>query len=139
MPVAVSEVLSDDTAEQFRILAGRECCTVSELASRAIEENVRCARFPGIWFITGGSGQRKATLRGGPSVWSVVFVARGYDMAPEKTAAHFERPIESIRLAFAYYAAYPHETDARLQRMEEIEENHYLLHPNVRVISVDEL
>jgi hypothetical protein len=60
-------------------------------------------------------------------------------MDAEKTAEHFQRPVAMIRLALAYYAAYPEEIDARLRRMEEIEENPSLLHPSVRVIDVDEL
>jgi hypothetical protein len=139
MPVTISARIPEETAEQLRSLAREEERTVSDIVNRAIDEHIRCARFPGIYFMTGGSGKRKAKLLGGPSVWSVVLVARGYDMDAEKTADHFEIPVTKIRLALAYYTAYPEEIDARLRRMEEIEENPYLLHPAVRVVHVEDL
>src|SRR5437660_433737 len=93
MAVTVSVRVPEETAEQLRAYAREEDRTVSEIVNRALDEYLRCARFPGIYFITGGSGRRKAKLLAGPSVWSVVFVARSCDMDPEKTAEYLEIPV----------------------------------------------
>jgi hypothetical protein len=139
MPVTISARVPEATAEQLRMQAREEDRTVSDIVNRAIDEYVRCARFPGIVFITGAGGRRKAKLLGGPDVWGVVFTARNHDMDPEKTAEYLQIPIASVRLALAYYGAYPEEIDARLRRMEELEDNPHLIHPSIRVIDVDKL
>src|SRR5436309_1224002 len=112
MAVTISARIPTETAEELRELAREEERTVSEIVNRAIQEYVRCARFPGIIFVTGGNGRRKAKLSGGPAVWSVVFTARNHDMDVEKTADYLQIPVSSVRLALAYYAEYPGETDA---------------------------
>lgn len=136
MSVTLSTRVAEDTLQRLRSAAAQEARSVSELANRAIEEYVRCTRFPGVFFVTGGNGQRKARVAGGPSVWSVVLVARELGMDPVKTAEHLEIPVEQARLALAYYYAYPHEIDARLRRLEEVDENPYLLGPRVRIMEV---
>jgi hypothetical protein len=118
--------VSAETGEQLQALARAEDRSVSELASRAIEEYIRQARFPGIRFMNTPTGERKAVLRSGHSVWGVVFNARGFAMEAQRTAAHLEVPVESVRLALDYYAAYPIEIDEHLARLEELPED---LHP----------
>jgi hypothetical protein len=139
MPITISARVPEETAEHLRMQARAEDRTVSEIVNRAIEEYLRCARFPGIFFITGGSGQRKAKLIGGPDVWSVVFTARNHEMDVEQTADYLRIPVASVRLALAYYAAYPEEIDARLRYMEEFEDDPQRFCPSIRVISVSDL
>jgi hypothetical protein len=135
MPVTISARVPPETAERLRECAQAEERTVSDIVNRALDEYVRSARFPGVVFVTGGSGRRKAKLLGGPDVWAVVFIARHYQMDHEKTAEHLEIPVTTVRLALAYYTAYPTEIDARLQRMEETDEDPSRL-PFVRVIQL---
>src|SRR5437763_1472933 len=113
MPVTVSARVSPETAERLRRQAVDEDRSVSELVNRAVEEHLRALRFPGIWFVTGGSGRRKAKLAGGPDVWSVILAARGQGMDAERTADYLEIPAAAVRLALAYYQAYPDEIDGR--------------------------
>jgi hypothetical protein len=128
-----------DTAERLKELARAENVPVPQLAGRAVEEYVRSARFPGIVFITGGSGQRKARLMGGTDVWSVIFIARCYDMDVAKTAEHLELPGRDVELALAYYRAYPEEIDQRLREMEEADADPIRLHPRVEVMKAADL
>jgi hypothetical protein len=138
MPVTISARLAPETAEHLKRVAEEEDRTLSDIVNRALNEYVRAARFPGIFFVTGASGKRKAKLAAGPDVWSVVFVARAYEMDAEETAEHFRIPVAAVRTALAYYAAHPEEIDSRLRRMEELDDDPQLLHPSVRVIRVSD-
>jgi hypothetical protein len=134
MPVTISARVTPETAERLREYAQLEDRSLSDIVNRALDEYVRSAGFPGIVFVTGGSGRRKAKLLGGPDVWSVIFIARSHDMNPEETAQHLEIPVASVRLALAYYEAYPDEIDARLRRTAEHDSNASRLLPFARVI-----
>src|SRR5438045_9173766 len=98
MAVTISARVPEETADQLRLLAREQDRTVSEIVNRALDEHVRSERFPGIYFVTGGGGRRKAKLLAGPAVWSVVFIARGCDMDSEKTAEHLELRGASLRV-----------------------------------------
>ena len=73
--VTISGSIPAETAQHLQRLAEQEGLTVSEIVERAVEEYVQCQRFPGILFVTGGSGRRKAVLREGGSIWGIVFNA----------------------------------------------------------------
>jgi hypothetical protein len=138
MAVTISARVPEETAEHLRSLAREEERTLSELVNRAVDEYVRCARFPGIVFVTGGSGRRRATLQGGGSVWGIVLNARGLDMDPERTAEWLQIPVAQVRLALAYYTAYPDEIDAHLRYIEEFDEDPKRFCPSIRVIKVSD-
>ena len=138
MSTSIPADIAPDTAERLEELARAENVPVTQLAGRAVAEYVRSARFPGIVFTTGGSGQRKARLIGGTNVWSVVFIARCYDMDVVKTADHLEIPERAVELALAYYQAYPDEIDRRLREMEEVEDDPTRLHPNLQVMKASD-
>lgn len=124
--LTIAARVSAETGERLQALARAEDRSVSELAGRAIEEYIRQARFPGIRFMNAPTGERKAVLRSGHSVWGIVFNARGFGMDAQKTAEHLVISVESVRLALDYYAAYPIEIDEHLARLEELPED---LHP----------
>lgn len=136
MPITISARVAPETAEQLRERAREEDRTVSDVVNRAIIEYLRAMRFPGIVFVTGGRGRRKAKLTGGPDVWEVVFVAQEYGMDAEKTAAHLAIPAATARLALAYYAAYPDEINARLKRMADFADAPERYAPGIRVFTV---
>jgi hypothetical protein len=110
--------------ERLRRESTREGVAMSQLAERYIEEGVRAAEFPGITFRPGPAG-RRAGLLGGPDVWEVV-----RDLQAARAAGR-EDPVAlvmrasglgegQVRLAAAYYAAYPDEIDARIEADEEL-------------------
>jgi hypothetical protein len=53
--------------------------TRSDLAKRLIDEGLRMAQHPGVYFVTGPAG-RRATLMRGPDVWEVVRAIRYMDL-----------------------------------------------------------
>lgn len=132
----VSTRLADQTVEELKRRAGEEDRTVSEIVSRAVEEHLRELAFPGIVFVGGGNGRRRAHLVGGPDVWEVVFMAKDCDMDPDRAAELLDLPIHAVRQALQYYRTYPEEIDARLRQMAEFEENPTLLCPGINVIAI---
>jgi hypothetical protein len=139
MPVTISARVPEETAEHLRMQARHEDRTVSEIVNRAIDEYIRSARFPGIFFITGGSGQRKPKLIGGPDLFTVVFTARSHEMDVERTADYLQISVASVRLALAYYAAYPEEIDERFRYMEEFANDPQRFWPSIRILNVSDL
>jgi hypothetical protein len=132
----VATEVSDETAEHLQELARLEGKTVAEIAGRAVEEYVRTMRFPGIIFVTGGNGRRKAKLLGGPDVWTVVFTARNHSMDVQETADYLGILLERVRLALAYYAVYPGEIDARLEAMDRPLEELLRQYPFAKVLDL---
>ena len=135
----IATSVSEETLVQLQALARSGGRTVEDLASRAIEEYVRCARFPAVRFIDTADGDRKAILPGGHSIWGIVFNARGFAMDADKTAEHLEIPVETVRQALAYYAAYPEEIDAHLRSLEEFAEDPQRFSSAVRVMNLSDL
>ena len=136
-PVTISARIRPDTAERLKDHASFEDRSVSDIVNRALEEYLRCDQFPGIHFVTGGSGRRKAKLLGGPDVWSVVFTAKNHEMDARRTAEYLAIPDNKVRLALAYYAAYPDEADARLRRMAEADNDPSSIHPSIQVFTIE--
>jgi hypothetical protein len=119
--------LDSGLLERLRRESAREGVAVSQLAERYIEEGVRAAEFPGITFRPGPAG-RRAGLVGGPDVWEVVRDLLAARSARRKdpvawvarTAGLGE---EQVRLAAAYYTAYPVEIEARIEADEELRQS----------------
>ena len=118
--------LDSRLVSKLKRLAASEGLTASQLAERYLEEGVQTAEFPGIVFRPGPTGRRPGLI-GGPDVWEVV---RDVQAA---RAARANDPIgivvrstdlgeEQVRLAVAYHARYPHETDRRIAAAEELEQ-----------------
>lgn len=70
---------------------------------------------PLIRFADGPSG-RRARLVGGPDVWEVVAVAQDNAGDLAETSAYLELPLGLVQAAAAYYAVYPQEIEARIER-----------------------
>jgi hypothetical protein len=110
MSQVVSLRLPDETAERLKVTARRTGRTVSEAASRSIEEWLRQEEFADIEF-RNFNGERHACLKGALPVWQLILVARDYGMDADKTAAHFRFPLHRVKAGFHYYEAYPQEID----------------------------
>jgi hypothetical protein len=98
----------------------------SRLAERYIDEGLRSEQFPGIVFRPGPTG-RRAGLAGGPDVWEVVADLRraadaGLDDPVAAVATSMTLDRSQVRLAAAYYDAYPDEVDERIRLNEEMAE-----------------
>jgi hypothetical protein len=119
MSQVVSLRLPDETARRLKLVAKRAKRSVNQVGAASIEEWLRMNEFAGIEFRTSGP-YRYAGLKHGPKVWSVIRVARLYDMDMRQTTDHFELPKEMIQTAFDYYAAYPGDIDAIIEEEESI-------------------
>jgi len=99
----------------------------SELAQRYIEEGLRMERHPGIVFRDGPAG-RRPTLRGGPDVWEMVPEIQGVALDDEEEigaiAAWMAMSTCQVKDAIAYYAEFPEEIDAWVERNERLADEH---------------
>ena len=98
----------------------------SASAERLIEEGLRLARHPWVFFRTGPAG-RRAVLMGGPDVWQVAgyFLDEPMDseQAIERAVDHtvelMGQPHHLVRAAVLYYLDYRDEIDAWIRRNDE--------------------
>jgi hypothetical protein len=138
-PVSVSGTVSRETLEYLESIALNEGRSIEEIAGRAVDEYVRSMRFPGIRFVGSTRYGRKAVVEGAPAVWSIVFTTRNHGMDLKKTAEFLQIPVEKVKQALEYYAAYPDETDSRLEQMTEFEEDPQRFCPSIRIVHASDL
>jgi hypothetical protein len=137
MSKVVSLRLPDATAARLQKLARRAGRSVSEFGARSLEEWLRENEFTDIDF-RDFQGRRHACLKGSIRLWKIIDVAEGYDFDPEKTAAHFGFPVERIKAAFNYHAAYPEEIDEYIAANRAITfEDLQRTFPDIGLIEVD--
>jgi hypothetical protein len=111
---------------RLKAQSARNGVSASQLAERYIDEGLRGEAFPGIVFRPGPAGRRAALLNG-PDVWEVVRDVRAareagvVDPFAAVTSAS-ELTDAQVRLAAAYYTAYPNEVDARIADEAELVE-----------------
>jgi uncharacterized protein (DUF433 family) len=83
-----------------------------------IEEAIRMSRAPGIVFVDARNGRRAAIAFTGLEVWEVIRFWKAH-RDWEVLRKEFEELSEpQLRAALNYYALYPEEIDARLEREE---------------------
>ncbi|MGH3077656.1 MAG: ribbon-helix-helix protein, CopG family [Gaiellaceae bacterium] len=118
--------LAASLVERLKAAGTREGISASQVAERYIDEGLRSEEFPGITFRPGPAG-RRAGLVGGPDVWEIVRDLRGAraagaDDAVALVAETSDLSEAQVRLASAYYAAYPDEIDERIAAEEALTE-----------------
>jgi len=126
MPSSPLSIRFDDVVlERLRRRAAGRDTTPSGLAQRLVDEGLRAQEFPGIVFRDGSSG-RRAGLAAGPDVWEVATALRDSelsgDAAVEDTAVGLGLGVGRVRVALAYYGAYPEEIDAEIAENERAAE-----------------
>ena len=92
----------------------------SAMSAELLEEAIRMRRAPGVVFGDGPAGRRAMLAGSGLDVWEVIATW-------EEVGESLEALVESypwltqpqLRAALGYYAMYPDEIDARLQREAE--------------------
>jgi hypothetical protein len=105
-------------------VAANRDLTLSSASNRLVDEALRMHEHPLITFKVGPAGQR-ARVVGGPDVWEVVGAVRSVrdsdpslvgDDALAVVAETSGVPLAFIRAALDYWAAYPAEVDAFIDR-----------------------
>lgn len=122
----MSEVVSvrfpTPVAERLRVRAASSAESASGLAQRLVDEGLRMDAHPGVVFRSGPSG-RRAALTGGPDVWEVVGLIRTIEPRGEEAIAEAAQWLSlsdaEVRVALAYYGAFPDEVEAGVEANEE--------------------
>jgi hypothetical protein len=105
--------------------------SLSAAANMLVDEGLRMMEHPGVIFQTGPTG-RRARLVPGPDVWEVVRAVRSAranepDLDEHELLAMLAGntgvAVPLIRVATAYWAAYPDEIDAEIDAADAAEEN----------------
>ena len=134
----VSLRLKETEAAYLTRQARRMQRTRSETAGLLLAEKLREEEFPLIEFRPTLTG-REAFLRGTRlKVWHVALHARDTardGRAAERIAKALAAPVEKVRAALDYYAAYPREVDAVLEELDSVTEEELRRSlPNLRVV-----
>jgi uncharacterized protein (DUF433 family) len=91
--------------------------TRTTVAERLLEEGLRLVEHPGIVFTDGAQGERRATIAGSRlDVWMVVETIRANGNSTEAAARYLDVPPAWIEVAARYFAAFPDEIDAEIER-----------------------
>jgi predicted transcriptional regulator len=117
----VSQVLSlripDKMAERLDRFARAmgNGSTRSKAGIILLEEALRESEFAGIEFRDSSIGRQAYLKASGLAVWEVIMVSRAYEMEADKTAQHFQRPLDWVQAALNYYTAYQREIDQAIE------------------------
>lgn len=116
MSHVVSMRLQDEQLARLKRYARTLGKTPGETSALLVEEHLREIEYAFIEFRHSTLG-RQAYLKGSRlTVWWVVQVAKTYfEMDPQKTAGHFQKPVAWVKAALNYYAAFPQEIDQAIQ------------------------
>lgn len=119
----------DTIARLSTFVARHPGLTSSSAAALLVEEGLRMDTHPGIVFRQGPSG-RRAGLAAGPDVWEIVRAVRGTRAAEPSldsaevlavVAENTGLSLPMLRVAVAYYAAFPDEVDVMVEDAENTE------------------
>lgn len=106
-----------ETARAIEELGSEAGVEFSVAANELLEEAVRMRRCPGIVFTSGPSGRRATVAGTGVDVWEIIASDRHLgDNRKALARAYHWLSEPQLRAALAYYALYPTEIDARLER-----------------------
>ena len=114
--------IGTDTLGRLDAESQRERMSRSELARTLIEEGLRMEAHRGIVFKPGPAG-RRPSLAAGPDVWEIVRAWKDLELPAEeavpKLADIATVSEHEIRVALGYYADYPDEIGAWVDRVNE--------------------
>lgn len=126
--------LPEELAEEIEREQERTGQNFSETVAELVREAVRARRAPGIVFRPGPTGRRASVAGSGIDVWEVIDAYRECGEDREELAEALPQlDASQLRAALNYYALYPDDIDARLEREEELTpEALYGEHPFMR-------
>lgn len=111
--IRVTEELESEILREAEARGKSWSATTNEL----LEEALRMRRAPGVVFMNGPSGRRAVVAGTGIDVWEIIGAWKAGGRNDENLRRDFDWLTESqLRAAFGYYALYPEEIDARLER-----------------------
>lgn len=111
--------ISKDIEEEIEREMRLRGTTFSEVATGLLREAIRMRRVPGVVFMEGPAGRRAALAGTGLDVWEVISTYKSVDGDHERLKESYEWLSGSqLSAALDYYALYPEEIDARIEREE---------------------
>ena len=119
--------IGDDTYERLAEHSRGTGESRSAAAERLVEEGLRMARHPGVFFRTEPAG-RRAVLTGGPDVWMVARLFRDLPLDSEEAIEHAadhsvallsSLPRHMALTAIRYYIEYAAEIDEWIRCLDE--------------------
>lgn len=123
--------LSEETNAWVEHEARRTKRSKGAVVEALAEEAARTRRFPGIAF-RGPEYDRRAWLLGSAlDVWQVIEAYQ--DMGMERVLTEGDLPERKIRLALAYYGAYPEEIDEAVAENRQPLEYWLRLYPGLNI------
>lgn len=138
MSQTVSLRLPDEVASRLDRFARRlgQGTTRSRAGLILLDEALREEEFSGIEFRNTSIGRQPYIKQTGMAVWEFILIANRFDRDAERTSAHLQYPVETVKAALNYYDAYREEIDQALLDNEIGEERLKRLFPNLRVFPV---
>jgi hypothetical protein len=114
--------LPEDLMDRIEAEAAAAGTSVTALVAAVLDEGFKIRRFPGVVYRDGPTG-RRAALVGGPDVWEVVRAVRAAagkgEQRVRRVADERGLPVELVRLAVDFYAAFSAEIDSRIAADDE--------------------
>jgi uncharacterized protein (DUF433 family) len=109
--------LSSELEQEIERLGDERGQSWSAAAAELLSEAVRMRRAPGIVFADGATGRRAVVVGTGLDVWEIIATWKALGESFKKLKKSYEWLAEpQLRAALGYYALYPEEIDARLER-----------------------
>ena len=127
--------LSDVTDRLVSDEAKRTRRTKGAVVEALAEEALRTRRFPGIAFRGSDWNRRPWVIGTALDVWEIVAASRSYD-TPGEIVAATDLTEPQIRLALAYYAAFPDEIEAAIAENERPLAELQRQYPTIETIAV---
>lgn len=108
--------IPDDTQRRLKERATGVDTPPRTLAQRYVEEGLRMDEHPGVFFADGPTGRRARLFGTGADVWEVIATVKDNDGDESAAADYLDLPVAMVRSAITYYAAFPAEIDALIER-----------------------
>jgi uncharacterized protein (DUF433 family) len=113
--------LPEATVKEIEAAAANSGRDFSSVARDLLVEAVKVKNCPGIVFADGPTGRRARVSGTGIEVWEIVAVFKGTGENYNELKKSYHWLSESqLRSALAYYALYPEEIDARVERNQDL-------------------
>jgi uncharacterized protein (DUF433 family) len=113
--------LPEATVKEIESAAANSGRDFSSVARDLLVEAVKMKNCPGIVFADGPTGRRARVSGTGIDVWEIVAAFKGVgEKYTELKKAYHWIGESQLRSALAYYALYPEEIDARIERNQDL-------------------
>lgn len=109
----------EDLVQAVQEAADASGCDFSTMANELLAEAIKMRRCPGIIFAGGPAGRRARLASTGIEIWEIIASYKNLNRSFVRLRRAYHWLTESqLRSALGYYAAYPQEINAQIERNE---------------------